>query len=364
MCATITLPNLVQLASGFVDVCRISLLCTLLALATQAAQQRLTQPTLAWMQATLDNWETICRRDLRLPAEPLPWVIFYDETQAWHLKPDRRLLPPHEASPYSLRFARKTYPLIRVTHKGGELWMPDRKPSAVGPGKLPTAAMLYDQERKPFFIVPLPSLVHILAGPEHAHSLDELFLGAAAHELTHTRHLVYAMPQIKRLRDRHKLPESLNDNLIQQEFEANEEYKQLYNEERKHLSAAILASNLDDCRQAVQQALSVSQKRKNRFFISDKEGYSHLEDVFLAMEGLAMWAQYRTARERAPAGEDWAKTLITLSERTDAWSQEEGLALFLLIERLVPDWQKRFLAPDFPSPFKALREVIVQPTRR
>ena len=34
----------------------------------------------------------------------------------------------------------------------------------------------------------------------------------------------------------------------------------LYNEERKHLSAAIFASNLDDCRQAAQQALSVSQK--------------------------------------------------------------------------------------------------------
>jgi hypothetical protein len=76
------------------------------------------------------------------------------------------------------------------------------------------------------------------------------------------------------------------------------------------------------------------------------------------MEGLAMWVQYRTARERAPSGEEWLKTLITLSERHDAWSQEQGLGLFLLIDRLVPGWQARFLAPDFPSPFTVLREAV------
>ena len=102
----------------------------------------------------------------------------------------------------------------------------------------------------------------------------------------------------------------------------------------------------------------MSQRRKDRFFVGDKEWYSSLEDIFLAMEGLAMWVQYRTARERAPSGEEWLKTLITLSERHDAWSQEQGLGLFLLIDRLVPGWQARFLAPDFPSPFTVLREAV------
>ena len=124
------------------------------------------------------------------------------------------------------------------------------------------------------------------------------------------------------------------------------------------LTKAILARDLDDCRQAVGEALLVSQRRKDRFFVGDKEGYSSLEDIFLAMEGLAMWVQYRTARERAPSGEEWLKTLITLSERHDAWSQEQGLGLFLLIDRLVPGWQARFLAPDFPSPFTVLREAV------
>jgi hypothetical protein len=50
------------------------------------------------MQAVLDNWEAVCRRELRIPAEPLPWIIFYDEDLAWHLHPETQMLPPHEIS--------------------------------------------------------------------------------------------------------------------------------------------------------------------------------------------------------------------------------------------------------------------------
>jgi hypothetical protein len=94
------------------------------------------------------------------------------------------------------------------------------------------------------------------------------------------------------------------------------------------------------------------------FRFAASHGYSALEDIFLTMEGLGMWVQYRTARDRAPAREDWLTTLSTMSESFDAWSQEEGLGLFLLIDRLVPGWQRRFLAADFPSPFTVLRDAI------
>ena len=66
----------VRLASHFADVCRILIASALLATGTHAAQQKLDKPTLAWMQAVLNNWEAVCRRDLRIPVEPLPWIIF------------------------------------------------------------------------------------------------------------------------------------------------------------------------------------------------------------------------------------------------------------------------------------------------
>jgi hypothetical protein len=52
------------------------------------------------------------------------------------------------------------------------------------------------------------------------------------------------------------------------------------------------------------------------------------------------------------------QTAMALAARADAWSQLEGLGRFLLIDRLAPGWQARFLAPDFPSPFAVLREAV------
>ena len=344
-------------------VCGIVVTCAVLATGVDAGQQKLDQPTLDWMQAVLDNWQAVCRRDLRISAQPLPWIIFYDEDAAWHLHPETRLLPPHEVSTHALRFAGKAYPLVRAVHQNGKVWVPDREPLPVDAAHPRMAAMPYDSDRHSFFIAPLPGVFHRLGGPDQARNLDELFLGAAAHELTHTRQLVYAIAKINRLRLRYKLPEHLDDNIIEREFGAHDEYKRLHEEEGEQLTRALRARNLDDTRRAAEQVVLVSQKRKERFFVGDKEGYSNLEDIFLAMEGLAMWVQYRTARERAPSGEDWLTTFIKLGERADAWSQADGLALLVLIERLAPGWHARFLVPDFPSPFTVLREAVRRSTR-
>jgi hypothetical protein len=307
------------------------------------------------MQTALNRWAEACHRHLHVAVQPLPWIIFYDENHAWHLNPKKELLPPHAAASASLTFAGRRYTLMRVAHTGG-LWVPGREPLPESPQAV---TMLYADEQKPFFIVQLPSLYRKLAGVNKAPALDELFLGLACHELTHTRQLVYVAQRINLLRAQHKLPESIDDDMIQHTFGTNDDYRQLYEEERGQLMRALLADNLDDCRRALAQALSVSQQRKKRFFVGDYEGYSDLDDLFLAMEGLGMWVHAQMALDHAPKGEDWRQTLVSLSEKTAAlWSQEEGLGLFLLIDRLVPGWQARFLAPDFPSPFAVLREAI------
>lgn len=220
--------------------------------------------------------------------------------------------------------------------------------------------MPYANDRNAFLISPLPARFRQLAAPDQAHELDEMFLGLAAHELTHTQQLARALQQIKRLRARHPIPESFDDNVIQRACEPNDVYRQLYQEERGHLARAVLASDLDSARHAASHAIALSQKRKERFFVGTFAGFADLDDIVLAMEGAAMWVQYRTARERAPAGEEWLRTISVLSARHSAWSQEEGLALFLLIDRLVPNWQQRFFSSqtDLPSPFRTVEEAI------
>jgi hypothetical protein len=47
-----------------------------------------------------------------------------------------------------------------------------------------------------------------------------------------------------------------------------------------------------------------------------------------------------------------------LMNRTASWSQGEGLALFVLLDRFRPNWQATFMAPGFPSPFATLKAAL------
>lgn len=346
---------MLQVHRKFLAMCGALYLCAMLTAETQVAEVKPAPATQAWMQMALNRWEEVCRRHLRLPVEPLPWVIFYDDNDAWHLCAEKPLLPAHEASTATLKFAGKSYELLRVPHKNG-LWVPGR--DDVLPLKPELSAMLYDNETKPFCIIPLPALFHKLEAADQAAALDELFLGMATHELTHTRQLLFVMEQIHRLQKRYTLPEHLNDNLLEDTFGQNKEYAQVFNQEMDALGDALFAKTLPECKRELARAFALIQQRQARYLTGDKKPYALLDEIFLALEGAAMWAQFQMARDHAPAGEDMKTTLMNLAQRTNAWSQVEGLALFLLIDRLVPDWRARYFAPNPPSPFAVLRAVL------
>ena len=324
------------------------------------AQPQLDPATLAWMQSVLDNWEVACRRHLRITVQPLPWVIFYDQNHAWHLNPEKEVLPTREKPTASLKFAGQSYPLWRLTHSQS-LWVPGHDELHLA--NLAPRVLPYADGQKFFCIIPLPAFFPTLAEAWPAATRDELFRGLALHELTHTRQLGFTLPLFKRLRAsaRVKLPENLDDNLIENTFSKNESYKRLYEAERDHLFRAIRAMFADDlttCYQATAQALAVSQERKRRFMSNDQRVYSDWEDVFLTLEGVAEWTHYQMTLDHLSPGQDWLTTLELITDPTNAWSQQEGAALFILIDKLVPGWQARFLAPNPPSPFTVLREAL------
>jgi hypothetical protein len=107
-------------------------------------------------------------------------------------------------------------------------------------------------------------------------------------------------------------------------------------------------------------ALAITAERRARFFTGARAVHTDLDDIFLVLEGVGEWVRFQVKRLRAPAT-PWRQTLNEMMAESDDWVQQQGLVLFLLIDRLVPGWQARFLAPDFPSPFAVLREA---PRRR
>ena len=109
-------------------------------------------------------------------------------------------------------------------------------------------------------------------------------------------------------------------------------------------------------REFAARALAMVRERHARYFTGPTAAYAELESLFLTMEGVGQWAAYRLARMNAGGNDAEALRLVRDNKRY--WSQDQGLALFLLVDALVPNWQARVFAPAPASPFALLEEAV------
>jgi hypothetical protein len=128
--------------------------------------------------------------------------------------------------------------------------------------------------------------------------------------------------------------------------------------EQDLLYRAVAESNLNQSITLVAEAISIAQRRRERFFTGNDEVYSELEGPFLNMEGVAEWVRFKS-HQADPAWPDADADIIAfLRGQENSWSQDQGLVLVLLLDRMVPDWKRQILGPTMPSPWAMLREAI------
>ena len=220
------------------------------------------------------------------------------------------------------------------------------------------STLLYSKNTKAFSTVPLPALFRQMGAPEDAEDLDKLFVTLAIHELAHTRQLVDVDRRIAQLRPKYHLVPEVDDDVIENRFSMDTAYTPLYGQERAAFNEAVFAKTPAEAKAATRRALELVDQRRSQFMVGPFAGYAELDDYFLVLEGTGMWAQFEAAKRAAPKGEPWQQTLAMLMNRTSSWSQGEGLALFVLLDRFRPNWQAAFMAPGFPSPFATLKAAL------
>ena len=159
-------------------------------------------------------------------------------------------------------------------------------------------------------------------------------------EMTHTEQGHSTGVWLKAFEQRHPLPADLTDDIIQQRFGEAPGFRQAYETERDLLFGAADEPDPARCRAMAVQALAAMTARRARYFAGDNAMFGELEDLFLNMEGIANWAAYSTARRELATDAD----AVAFIRRAKSWSQDEGLTLFLVIDRLLPNWQGEVFA--------------------
>jgi len=229
---------------------------------------------------------------------------------------------------------------------GDTITLPDGETMPV---QVTSFAATYGDDAKPFLTMALPPVWRKV--PRHASNpkLDRLMRAVFVHEMTHTRQSSVMGTRIGELIKQHHLPEDITDDVVQDRFGDNAAFRAAYERERDLFYAA--AKNKD--RKLAKQALAAMTARRAKFFRGDNAVYAELEDLFLNMEGVANWAGWFEAKRE---GEEDPTTFMRGSKKK--WSQDEGLAIFLVLDALLPNWQQRVFAERPASVIDLLKAAV------
>lgn len=289
----------------------------------------------AWIQDALESWTTARRDDLRLGSGELPWVVLFDASCVWQINRG------------GIRSPRS--PMTGTRHNG-RISIPD---DSTIDATVTSFAATYGPDDRPFLVMALPSVWR--KEPRHAANpdLERLMRSVFVHEMTHTEQAHATAVRLKEIDKRSPLPADLTDDIIQQRFGEVRGFRDAYETERDLLFRAAAEADPPRRRALATQALDAITARRARYFSGADAIYANLEDLFLNMEGVANWAGYRMALREIKNSAD----AITFMRRARSWSQDEGLALFLVIDSLLPDWQPAVFGDTPASVFDLLRKA-------
>jgi len=325
------------------------------------SQCSLTDANTRWIQKALDGWRQVSRDFLRLNPKPLPWIVLFDEACTWHLNPEPTFLPSGAKQvETSLSFAGQPVPVHALSHSG-TVQFPN---GATIPAGVMAAAFPYRNGESAFYALALLDLWRKHPQASQDPNLEERILSVTLHEMVHTRQLPQVRRRVVALGKQYSLPSQVNDDIIETQFKGVPGFREAFEAERDLFYRAVVAPNVAKRRTLVARALLAARDRRARFFKGANKPYEELEDLFLNMEGAAEWARFKfhQASQRQPRSD--AQIIDFLRGKQNDWAQDEGLALFLLLEKLVPRWQEKALDFKVVSPFVLLEDAINMPARR
>jgi hypothetical protein len=294
-----------------------------------------------WIATALEGWQRQSSRALHAPAVRFPTLVFFDTLCTYTLLP---AVPP--GGSVSFIGAGHSFMGLRAPH-GGTVHLPN--------GESLPANLVSFASRMPngdmFFVMSLPSIWRANGRS------DTLAAAVFMHEFTHTQN-----PALGARIDaliRRGLPEEIDDDVIQKRFDSLPEFRRAYERERDLLLEAVRAPTRALAVDAARRALQAMDARRATYFRGANALYADAEDVFLSMEGIGQWAAYlwlTDPRGTALSTDD----ALPIIRRGGRWSQDEGLALLLVLSRLAPEAPRAMFGPHARTVLPLLRSAAAR----
>lgn len=309
-----------------------------------------------WIQEVLDGWIRASRDFLEINPDPLPRIVLFNSSCAWHIGAEPGDPPGSDRIDTPLRFDGRPVPVQALPHDGAVM-LPN---GALLPAEIIAVAMPDSAGQDAFFVLALPELWRRHPQASEDPHLAIRIPSVALHEMIHTRQIPDLQRRVRAIGRRFDLSPRFDDDVVEDRFRASAEYRSMFVTERDLLYEAVAEPDTNRSIALVSEAISIAQRRRECFFTGNDEVYSELEGLFLNMEGVAEWVRFKSHQADPTWPTTDADIIAFLRGQDNSWSQDEGLALVLLLDRMVPDWKRQILSPTMPSPWAILREAIFE----
>lgn len=300
-----------------------------------------------WIQRWLDAWELAANDILHIGKAPAPDLVFFDKQCVYSTSMVTGEGAPETSGPSLMGTPLKW----RAKPHGGTITLPNATTQPVG-------LMSYasgDKKTGPFFVMSAPEIwVETLHTPlDEARNYTAVFL----HEFAHVRQ-VGGFPMMGPLEDAWKFKDSFDDNMVQSHFKTNEEYVKAFNAENELLYRAAAAPSKDETRKLAAEALKMIRARQARWFTGDEAVFTQLDSMWLSLEGSGQWIGYAWLKDPKGGGMTDQQARDKMRGRGRWWSQEEGLGLFLVVDRLMPNWPSLVFAQPSIGAVELLERAV------
>lgn len=284
---------------------------------------RFTAADSAWTAAAIEGWHRQVARGLNARSVAAPSLVLFDERCS-------HTLVPVAAADRRAGFVAGGWSFIvtDIAHEGS-VPLPD---GSRIPARLASFASP-DSSGGVSFVMALPAIWRT----SRPGAQSELLATAVfMHEFAHTQSRALAA-RIDTL-VRRGLPEDATDDVVQDRFAERPGFRAAYEAERDLLFRAAGAPTRAAAADLAAQALALMDRRRAAFFTGPDSLFAAAEDLFLTLEGTGQWAAYLWLTDSAGAGMAPDEALPFVRRGGRRWSQDEGLALALVLARLDPQW--------------------------
>ena len=274
---------------------------------------RMSAGDFSWARSALQASDLVMLHRLHLIPDGRPTIILFDRTCSFEA-----------TSPSGARW-------IGTSHNGS-IKLPD---GGEAPPAVTSFASRDEKSGRRFFVMALPSIWYAAKVMPPG---DKGLTGVFVHEFSHTRQMDVLNERFESAAAIHKLPDDFTDDTIQKRFQSDPNYSASIGREIELLYRAADEPDVLKARSLAREALELMQLRQKRSFTGEDAWLRPYDDLFLTMEGFGQWAGYAWLSDKKGGGMDRAAAMTKMRGSGRWWSQDEGLALFLVIDKLLPGW--------------------------